>query len=211
MSGNQNGETRDDHPVETARTTTREIRRSPDVPTRDTAKEWEMTVATEIGRRVHQVIGALADEDDVSPHRILETVRSLWAGSPVGGTTASSARLRCATAVSVYFQHCRPQSPWALDGVEVRVDGAIADLVWAHPEDGWVVVDELKSTITGPDSPDTADQLGRLAQGGIGRWGDQFLGVRLVPLGAPARTSVFNNVEGALAEVPAPEGFEFRD
>lgn len=155
----------------------------------------------EVGRRVHRVIGALAGEQDVTPATIVATVAEMWRADPVGGTVASSARVRCSSSVAVYFDRFRPAPQWRLDGVEVRLDAAVADLVWRGPRSR-VLIDEVKSGAT--DVAANADQLERLAAGGRARWPGRFVGVRLVPLGAPTRSAVVTLRRGRLVPVPNP-------
>ena len=74
----------------------------------ETTTKWgsrEMDVDTEIGRRVHRVVGKLTGTNP-TPLQVLDVVHDLWRQDPLGGSTSASARLRCATAASVYFQRC---------------------------------------------------------------------------------------------------------
>lgn len=175
----------------------------------DFIEAWDMTVASEVGQRVHLVIGRLASSNP-TPGEVIDAVAELWRERPVGGSTSASARLRCATAVSVYVQRCRPASPWALDGVEVALPDAVADLVWVHPETRMVVIDEVKSTTADLADPRIADQLDRLVRSGRSKWRGRFGGVRLVPLGSPGRIQVFDRLGTEVVVVPTPEGMEVR-
>lgn len=164
---------------------------------------------TEVGNRIHLIVGALA-ETRPSTTAVLEAVNTTWRTHPLGGTTASSARLRCATAVSIYFARCRPTDEWKLTGVEVPLREAIADLVWVDHAGG-VMIDELKSGKPDPTTGATRDQLERLAVGGRRRYGNCFRGVRFVPLSAPAGMRVFDvNRRRQLIEVVFPDGSELR-
>lgn len=156
----------------------------------------------EIGRRVHRVIGTLATDEEVSAARIVEAVGEMWRSEPVGGTVAASARVRCSSSVAVYFDRFRPQG-WRLEGVEVRLEGAVADLVWRGPG-SQVLIDEVKSGVANLGDAATTNQLRRLCSGGSARWGRRFAGVRLVPLGSPARSAVVRLRRGGLVEVESP-------
>lgn len=163
----------------------------------------------EVGRRVHRVIAHLAVAGDAAtPDEILDVVREMWRRDPVGGSVASSARLRCSTAASVYLHRFMPQG-WELVGHEVALDGAVADLVWRSA--GAVLVDEVKTGEANLDQPKVADQVRRLAGGGAAMWGERFVGVRLVPLGAPRRSTVVTlDDAGGLVPVPTPAGMVSR-
>lgn len=165
----------------------------------------------QVGVRVHRVIGSLVDGPIPSPLEVVAATRQWWTHDPCGGTTAASARLRCATCVSVYFQRCVPdRKMWASTGVEVRAGRAVADLVWTHT-DGRVVFDELKSGAPDPETDaELADQLMRLVEGGTELYGDKFAGVRLVPLEAPAKTRMFTTRAGALVPVRTTAGMRAR-
>jgi hypothetical protein len=174
------------------------------------SREWEDRVNREVGRRVHRVVAELAaSPESASPQQVLDVVRAMWLADPVGGSVASSARLRCSTASSLYLHRFMP-TDWVLAGVEVRVGRAIADLVWEDAS-GLVVIDEVKSGAASVDDPAVADQLARLAAGGRRRWDAEFAGVRLAPLGSPGR-AVFVTVDDADRLVPVgfPTGMEPR-
>lgn len=171
---------------------------------------WEDEVNAAVGSRVHRVVADLAATGEpVDSAAALAAVRRLWAADPIGGSIASSARLRCSTAVAVYFARFEPaRAQWKLDGAEVRVGSAIADLVWRSERHG-VVIDELKSGVADLRDPDIADQLLRLAEGGAAAF-ESFRGVRLVPLGSPARSVFVTAENGELVSCAAPDGMEIR-
>lgn len=162
---------------------------------------WEEKVDREVGRRVHRVIAeVVTGSAPAGPDDVLAAVSSMWLRDPLGGSVASSARLRTATSVCVYLARFRPER-WELTGCEVRLDRSVADLVWRDPAASAVVVDEIKTGPAGAGDVRVADQLRRLATAGRARWGETFVGVRLVPLGSPARSAL---VDEAGAVVVAP-------
>jgi hypothetical protein len=116
--------------------------------------------------------------------------RELWKLKPVGGTIASQVRTACVTQAAVYLKRVRPTA-WDLVGAEVPVGRAVADLVWTDAVSGDVVIDEIKTGGSGIDDPTVKSQVRRLHAGGQERWGDQFAGVRLIPMQALARTAVW--------------------
>lgn len=165
---------------------------------------------TEVGRRVHVIVGRLAGTGP-TPRQVLDEVHDLWRERPYGGTTLASARLRCSTAVSVYFQRCHPDKRWKLTGVEVALDGAVADLVWTNTRTGKVIIDELKTGIADPNSNGAlTEQLKRLSVGGRHRFDGSFSGVRLVPIMAPGRIQVYDVRNSNLAVVRTPAGMAVR-
>jgi transposase InsO family protein len=161
-------------------------------------------VNAEVGIRIHHVIGVLSAGETPTPLQVVAATRTLWKQQPLGGSTAASARMRCSTAVSVYFQRFSPDPHrWSLVGVEERLDGAVADLVWKDRQDRYVI-DELKSgNPARPESgTDLADQLERLAAGGRSAYGHRFVGVRHVPLAAPAYAATYDLLNGATDHHP---------
>lgn len=158
------------------------------------------------GQRIHRIIGALATG---APTRddLFAQADALWRAEPATtGVQQRSVWLRCVTASAVYFARCRPSGDWHLTGVEVDLGGAIADLVWSAS--GAVVIDEIKSGSATIASPAIADQVRRLAIGGRARFGRRFVGVRLVPLAAPARLCTYDVVDCELVAVVSPPGME---
>jgi hypothetical protein len=156
---------------------------------------WEQRIDSEAGSRVHDLVG-MALASGVDP---FVAARELFRVSPIGGSLATSVRLRCASAASVYVRRCRPEG-WELVGVEERLEAAIADLVFANGNR--IFIDELKSGLASPDSARVQNQVQRLAAGGRTRWGRNFVGVRTVPLAAPARTW-FVDAAGRPVDLPA--------
>lgn len=105
------------------------------------------------------------------------------------------------------YVHRFAPTGWLLAGCEVLVGAAVADLVW-RSEAGAVVIDEVKSGAASLDDDKVAEQLARLAGGGLRVWGERFEGVRLVPLGSPAATCVVELDGGRLVRRGFPEGLD---
>ena len=100
-------------------------------------------MGTEVGRRIHLVIEQLAGTNPGTAE-VLAVVHEMWRLNPCSEGDAASSRLRCATAVAVYFQRCAPGSQWLVVGTEISVGRGVADLVW-QDDRGRLVIDELKS------------------------------------------------------------------
>lgn len=169
---------------------------------------WLGGEETESGRRVHRLVAAaLEAERDGERFDVIAATRTMFGASPLGAGATHALRFRCSSAVNVYLLRCRPAG-WRLVGTEVPVPGAVADVVWS---DGTrVVIDEVK--FGSPRASDTrvADQLARLARGGVERWGAPFAGVRLVPLSSPATTSFHRLIDSELHTAPLPAGMGVR-
>lgn len=89
------------------------------------------------------------------------------------------------TTAAVYFRWFTPPDEWGFLGTEITARGCRFDLVWQTA--GQVVVDEIKSGAMGvPGRGGFEPQVARLIQGGATKYGDAFVGVRVIILAAPA-------------------------
>lgn len=86
----------------------------------------------------------------------------------------------------------RPRAPWDCVDTEADINGGVVDLVWQHRDTGLVFIDEVKTTQVPRARLDKAwlEQADRYAVAGTAKWGDRFLGVRLVPLGSMHLTTL---------------------
>lgn len=161
--------------------------------------ETAMAVTRSAGTATHKVIAgaltALASDGDpigrielAGPVDLVALAHA--AHNPtVTGPMRASVRISASTNANKYLTRCTPTG-WHLIGCEVRLDGAIADVVWEHPN-GRVFIDEIKTGVAGRDVPDVVDQLTRLVRAGKGRWGTRFVGVRHLPLATPRYATVW--------------------
>ena len=100
---------------------------------------------------------------------------------PVRRQAAKQALL---TTASVYFAWFTPPDDWEFLGAEVQGRGCRFDLVWRV--DGKFVVDEIKSgALAVPGRGGFEPQVARLVRGGEAKYGDAFVGVRVIILAAP--------------------------
>jgi hypothetical protein len=145
-----------------------------------------MAVHREAGTVTHRLIAAAVAAPGPLDLDVLS--KAMFKHQPVGGTIRASVRISCVTRASMYLKRIRPLEGWTLVGCEVRLDNAVADLVWEHDSTGDVAIDEVKAGTADLSDDDLADQVRRLWRGGMSRWSERFIGVRLVPLRAPALT-----------------------
>lgn len=100
---------------------------------------------------------------------------------PVRRQAAKQALL---TTASVYFGWFTPPDEWEFLGAEIEGPGCRFDLVWRV--DGKFVVDEIKSgALAVPGRGGFEPQVARLVRGGETKYGDAFVGVRVIILAAP--------------------------
>jgi hypothetical protein len=111
------------------------------------------------------------------------------------GAVAAGVRQRVVCGLAAYLR-CFDVDGWTLIGSEVPLGGGFADLVWKTPVG--VIVDEVKSGAFDPFDRRLHKQVDRYVTGGFGRWGDDFAGVRVLPLLTP-RKAMFVNHHGEWA------------
>lgn len=148
------------------------------------------------GVLAHALIAALLSEGEraPSPTRISASAARLPGLADVR-SYRMAVQQRVVTAAAVYFRLFMPAVGWTFDGSELRGPSARFDLVW-RSADG-MFVDEVKSgrVATRRDLAAVREQAGRETQAGAAAFGERFLGVRVVSLGAP-RTSFFADRDG---------------
>lgn len=139
------------------------------------------------GILTHALIAMLVPElPRLTPVTLPERIHDL-AGALVGGDNVNRRRVLQSTAAghaATYLRRLAPTS-WSLLGCEFDTGNGRADLAWQH-EDGRVLFDEVK-TVNRPVAVLTEswiDQAARYARGGEVRFGTQFVGVRLLPIGS---------------------------
>jgi hypothetical protein len=148
-------------------------------------------LACDYGAIVHGVIGELLAAGDLrpTPERIVEIVgrnRSILRVSHYRMAAVQQAWAGAA----IYFHYFLPDPSWSFAGAEV-VDGrARFDLVWRNGP--LRLIDELKlgrvTSVTDKRSLDA--QIARYREAGRDRWSEHFSGLRVILLGAPARSFV---------------------
>ena len=105
---------------------------------------------------------------------------------PKLGSHRSRIRMLVTTATGAYLQRWVPPGPVRFVAAEVPVGHGRVDLVWEHPDLG-VFFDEIKtSRLSRPhESPSTIEQVLRYAADGQAKHGQEFAGVRLIPILSP--------------------------
>ena len=152
--------------------------------------------ASAIGRIVHLLV---AESVNAGIYRVsAQELRDfIWlrtadlATSQSFGRAVRSARVAIAGHTAVYLRRFAPPFGWSLLGSEIDLGSAgRADLGWISPDDR-ILLDELKFAggihVPVGDGP-TRQQARRYAVAAVGRWGERFIGVRVVLLGAPRRS-----------------------
>lgn len=152
-----------------------------------------------VGAFAHALIAGLlaGGQRDPSPERIASASARLPGLADVGSYRVA-VRQRTTTSAALYFRLFVPGDEWTFEGAELRGLSARFDLVWRSP--AGVVVDELKSGrgATRRALAELREQTARETRAGASMFGEQFLGVRAVILGAP-RTSFFADRDGGCA------------
>lgn len=161
----------------------------------------------EVGRRAHRLV-ALALARGVGPGQMIDLAAEVFTTWPTTRAMAQSARLRCVTAAATYLGRCVPVG-YQLVGVEEPLGGGVADLIWSSRNGHRMLVDELKTGQPAPVDRDVATQVARLRRGGLDRWPGQFVGVRVVTLGA-VRRSWLVRPDGTLESPIADRALEVR-
>lgn len=154
----------------------------------------ERNHATKQGDASHELIAQVAIAHGGNPSRaeILAVARAhRVGGKPSGGRALRAARLTRAT--RFFSRFGRPG--WELLGAEVSVGDIRFDLVWT--KDGRVEADEIKSGRLGAWTSHESVEVQLFEQFLAGRhkWGNSFVGVRLVPLLQPEMSYVYKGEE----------------
>ena len=152
-----------------------------------------------VGVLAHALIAELlaAGARHPTPERISSAAARLPALADVGSYRVA-VRQRIVTSAALYFRLFIPPAGWVFDGAELRGPSARFDLVWRSA--GGVIVDELKSgrSATRREIAALREQAARETRAGAAVFGPDFLGVRVVSLGAP-HTSFFTDRDGRCA------------
>lgn len=119
--------------------------------------------------------------------------RMEWVGQHIAAAYAAQphrlgARQRLLAPLAVYFQRFVPPQPWQLEGSEVTVGRSRLDLLWTDGRE--LFADELKTGTSAIQlASDQVDaQAARQTAAGARRFGECFLGVRVLLLAAPGRS-----------------------
>ncbi len=151
-----------------------------------------------LGAITHAIVGILAPlaVEMTAAERssmLADLVRARVVGREFG--RLDGPRIRVTGLVSQYLSVFSLAAQAEFVGTEVGVAGGRVDLVWRHPDAGFVV-DEVKTSRLVPRrgfDAETEDQVTRYVAAGITKWGSEFVGVRLITLG---------NRESCLAFLP---------
>ena len=149
-----------------------------------------------VGALAHALsAGLLADGERAPSPALISASAARLPGLAEVGSYRMAVCQRVLTSAALYFRLFMPTAEWAFHGAELRGLSARFDLVW-RSADG-VIVDELKTgrVATRRDVAALRAQVAREILAGAAVFGEDFLGVRVVSLGAP-RTSFFADRDG---------------
>ena len=143
-------------------------------------RDWSATV----GRITHQVVQDLVRVvPSLSRHQLgeelLERVRTQVREAKIN--RQPQARGRAVGMAVRYLTGFAAPAGWSVLGTELAVDGGRVDVAWAHA-DGRVMFDEIKG-VRGQHYGLTTGQLAQVTRhcaAGEARFGDRFVGVRVV-------------------------------
>jgi hypothetical protein len=149
---------------------------------------------SQIGVRVHTLVGALAEERaPVSGPVLLSAAGQLLRAQPMTSGNRAG-RQRIASMAALYLRTFAPPADWQFLGAEHPVADGRVDIAW-QATDGTVLFDEIK-TITRLLTDDVArEQVDRYLASGTAMYGPRFAGVRLLALAEP-QTSLFAFPDG---------------
>lgn len=151
---------------------------------------------TDLGTLTHALIGSHAHfithpalGDECSPEVPGDLLQRMYAVAyAVIDANPNATRVLATEAASLanrYLNEFPPAAPWRLLGVEYDTGNGPVDLAWFNDTTGGVFFDEVKTSrvSTGRQMPPKwLDQTNRYTTAGAARFGEAFLGTRLVPL-----------------------------
>lgn len=145
------------------------------------------TALSEVGQRVHTLVGSFAADDlrRPGPAQVLTETGKLLRAQPLTcARRAGRQRVACLTAS--YFTWFVPPDGWTFLGAERPADGGRVDLAW-QSADGAVLFDEvtLGTHVDALLDSETSAQVERYLRAGAEEFGDRFTGVRLLGLASP--------------------------
>jgi len=154
-------------------------------PTKPTVAE--LVKGERLGVSVHALVGECLHDGLRHPSPVELLTRAGRHALTVDSRNVhrQAAKQALLTTAAVYFRWFTPPDEWEFLGTEVKAGGCRFDLVWQTA--GQVVVDEIKSgAMAVPGRGGFEPQVARLIKGGATKYGDAFVGVRVIILAAPA-------------------------
>lgn len=154
--------------------------------TEPTLTESSRRTSAREGQQVHRVIGELAP----CVHNLTIVERNALVAQTTKRLVASKAdgrldksRMRVASLVNCYLGLYLPPADFEILGHELNVGDGFVDLAWSHTTG--VLFDELKThrELRSMHTADIDEQMHRYRLAGRDRYGDRFLGIRLLALG----------------------------
>lgn len=140
-----------------------------------------------VGQLTHRVIAETVGLRGVTPDDLVEAAWRLAGAATKGGALgrrARAARLTIAGSAAVYIRCFAPSLDWRLLGSELVLgSGLRVDHGWASPSG--VLIDELKTADArslGRSDERASEQVDAYRELAVARWGERFLGIRLIYL-----------------------------
>jgi hypothetical protein len=164
---------------------------------RETDQEPQLIDGRRLGELAHRLIAEIVTTGNYrpTPRELIKAVGAspVTASAEIYKTAGRQALLGCA---GVYFAFFAPPADWELIGCEIPGEHCRFDLVWRTP--AGITAEEIKSGTLRKAARRRLldDQVERQREAGIALWGDEFAGVRVIFLDAPA-TSQHVDAAGA--------------
>lgn len=158
---------------------------------------WATATDTEplglaVGRMAHIVIGSVIESgiENPSARALLKAVNALDLDAvPTMHPYAIAQQL--VVSAALYLRLFKPSDDWRLIAREYQAGKRRFDLVYENPA-GEIFVDEIKSGRLDDrlEKQQLKAQVAEELKAGQAEWGERFLGVRTVILGAPRRSAM---------------------
>lgn len=149
-----------------------------------------------IGDRTHRVVGRILARG-VPPTRTqrvmitLTTTQEVLAEHPVEHPRSRAASVEVSTLAATYLHRFLLDADWEFDDAEAALGSGRADLIFRNVATEAWIVDEIKTSRGRGDETALRPQIDRYLAGGVERWGERFLGVRLCALAQPRLSRLY--------------------
>lgn len=143
-----------------------------------------------VGVAVHSTLAELAGSDVAVDVSSLLVVSGRHSRNVAASTGARVGAQHVAPLAAAGVRMFPPRGEWAFAGAEQPAGPARrVDLIWRNPL-GEILIDEVKIAGFGRvlEDGDTRAQIAAYQQWGLSRFGDRFIGVRLLALAGPLRS-----------------------
>jgi len=140
------------------------------------------------GERVHLAVARLLEQGVRKPSafQVVSLARDMVVAPGLAVIYRQTAIQRLATCTASYFRLFALDETWTYIGAEIAAGRCRFDFLFEH-EDGQVLADELKAGRVADRGGRRLfdEQVARQLKAGAAKWGERFLGVRVLLLAAP--------------------------